>query len=319
MRALVITNPRATGVTARQRDVVLRALSSEADLMDETAGTFADLDLDLAETSNRGHAAALACRAMRAGVDLVVALGGDGTVNEVVNGMLTDGVHDGVPALGLIPAGSTNVFAKALGLPTDPIDAASTLLDALRDGRRRTVSLGRADSRYFVFAAGIGFDAAIVREVERARARGKASTHVLYTRTGVATYLREDRRHPALSARFDDGEVVDGLHFAIVTNSDPWTFVGNRPIRPTPQSSFDVGIDLYARRRMALPSAVRGFAQMLRPEPKPHGGGVLLRHDLPGVTLTASRPLPFQVDGDWLGDREQVEIRSVPAALSVAC
>ncbi len=316
MRALVITNPRATGVTDRQRDVVMRALASEADLLEESTGPIEGLDL--AETSNRGHAAALACRAMRSGVDLVVALGGDGTANEVVNGILTDGVHPGVPALGLIPAGSTNVFAKALGLPTDPIEATGHLLDALREGRRRTVSLGRADSRWFVFAAGIGFDAAIVRDVERVRAKGRPSTHALYARTGLRTFLREDRRHPALSVRFDDGTEVDGLHFAIATNADPWTFVGDRPIRPTPQASFDTGIDLYARRSMRLPSAIRGFSQMLAAEPRPRGRGVLLCHDLPGLVLTASRPMPFQVDGDFLGEREQVEIRSVPKALTIA-
>jgi diacylglycerol kinase family enzyme len=316
VRALVITNPRATGVSDRQRDVVMRALASEADLLEESTGPIEGLDL--AETSNRGHAAALACRAMRAGVDLVVALGGDGTANEVVNGILTDGVHPGVPAFGLIPAGSTNVFAKALGLPTDPIEATGHLLDALRDGRRRTVSLGRADSRWFVFAAGIGFDGAIVRDVERVRAKGRPSTHALYARTGLRAFLREDRRHPALSVRFDDGTEVDGLYFAIATNSDPWTFVGNRPIRPTPDASFDSGVDLYARRSMGTVSAVRGFAEMLRANPRPRGRGVLLRHDLTGLTMTASRPLPFQVDGDYLGEREQVEIRSVPRALTVA-
>lgn len=316
MRALVITNPRATGVTERQRDVVLRALASETDLLDESTGPLQDLDL--AETSNRGHAAALACRAMRSGVDLVVALGGDGTVNEVVNGLLTDGVHPGVPALGLVPAGSTNVFARALGLPTDPIEATGNLLDALREGRRRTVSLGRADSRYFVFAAGLGFDAAIVRDVERARARGKASTHALYARTGVRTFAREDRRHPALSVRLPDGSVVDDLYFAIATNADPWTFVGRRPIRPTPEASFDTGIDLYARRRMGLPGMLQALVQVLRRTPRPRGRGVLLLHDLAEFEITASRPTAFQVDGDYLGEREQVRFASVPQALTIA-
>src|ERR1700742_2773270 len=110
MRALVVVNPRATATTERQRDVLAHALGSVAELQIEP-------------TRNRGHAAALACRAMRDGVDIVVALGGDGTVNEVVNGLLTDGVHDRVPALGVIPGGAANVFAGALGLPNEPVEA----------------------------------------------------------------------------------------------------------------------------------------------------------------------------------------------------
>ncbi len=180
MRVLVVSNPRATATTARERDVLIHALGSEA-------------ELELAETANRGHAAALACRAMRNGTDAVVAFGGDGTVNEVVNGLLTDGVHDKVPALGVVPAGSTNVFARALGLPDTPLEATGVVLEALRTGSRRPVSIGcvnsGADDRWFVFAAGMGFDAAIVEGVEKHRRRGKRSTHVLYTRVGRARVL----------------------------------------------------------------------------------------------------------------------------------
>src|SRR3954452_5445373 len=121
MRALVVVNPRATAMSPRERDVLAHALGSET-------------DLEVAETANRGHAAALACRAMRNGTDVVVAFGGDGTINEVVNGLLTDGVHDRVPTLGVVPAGSTNVFARALGLPNDPIESTGVLLEALRTG-----------------------------------------------------------------------------------------------------------------------------------------------------------------------------------------
>ena len=122
VRVLVVANPRATATSPRQRRVLLDALQRTADVV-------------LEETANRGHAAALACRAMRERYDVVVALGGDGTVNEVVNGLLTDGVHDHVPSVGVVPAGSTNVFARALGLPNDPIEATGALLEALSAGR----------------------------------------------------------------------------------------------------------------------------------------------------------------------------------------
>ena len=134
VRVLAVVNPRASAISRRERDVLANALGGLA-------------ELEIAETANRGHAAALACRAMRAGTDVVVALGGDGTVNEVINGLLTDGVHPNVPALGIVPAGSTNVFVRALGLANDPIEATGQLLEGLRIGHRRWVSMGQADGR----------------------------------------------------------------------------------------------------------------------------------------------------------------------------
>jgi diacylglycerol kinase family enzyme len=302
---VVIVNPAATAMSERQRDVLAHALGAEA-------------DLQIDETANRGHAAALACRAMRDGVDVVVALGGDGTVNEVANGLLTDGVHDAVPALGVVPAGSTNVFARALGLPNDPIEATGALLDALRHGRRRSISLGLLEDRWFTFTAGVGFDAAIVAAVERRRSRGQRSTHALYARQAVREFLVTDRRHPRLHVELPDGTQIDDVFYAVVANCDPWTFVGERPLRPTPQASFDAGLDVYARRRMGTVSVVYSLAQMLRKKPPRSGGlGALVEHDLSGLVLRADEPIPVQVDGDLLEPREKVQFKSVAHAVSV--
>jgi diacylglycerol kinase family enzyme len=305
MRIVVVVNPRATAMSDRQRDVLAHALGNAS-------------DLQIQQTANRGHAAALACRAMREEVDAVIALGGDGTVNEVTNGLLTDGVHDKVPALGVVPAGSTNVFARALGLPNNPIEATGALLDALRHGRRRPISLGRLEDRWFTFSAGVGFDAAIVAGVEKARARGKRSTHALYARVGIREFFRTDRRHPGLHLELPDGTTVDKLFYATVTNCDPWTFVGNRPLRPTPQASFDSGLDVYARRRMGTVSAAYGLTQMMRSHPRTTTGwGARLEHDLPGFVLRADEPMPVQVDGDLLEPREKMQFWSIRQALRV--
>jgi diacylglycerol kinase family enzyme len=304
VRILVVANPRATATTPRERDVLAHALGSEA-------------QLEITETANRGHAAALACRAMRNGTDVVVALGGDGTVNEVVNGLLTDGVHDEVPALGVVPAGSTNVFARALGLPNDPIEATGVLLDALRSNSRRPVSVGRLEDRWFVFAAGIGFDGAIVGGVEAQRRKGRRSTHLLYARVGLREFLRADRRHPRLHVELPDGAVLDDVFFAIVTNTDPWTYAGNRPLRPTPEAGFDDGLALYARRRMSTAGIVFSMARLSGSHPHIGRRGAHLRHDLPGLVLRADEPMPVQVDGDYLGLRDKLEITSLGAALNV--
>ena len=304
MRALVVVNPRATATTERQRDVLAHALGSLA-------------ELDVVQTLHRGHAAALACRAMRDGVDIVVALGGDGTVNEIVNGLLTDGVHEGMPALGVVPAGSTNVFARALGLPNDPIEATGILLDAVRRNRRRPVSIGRADDRWFIFAAGVGFDAAIIARVEKHRGRGRTSTDTLYARAGIREFFRSDRRHPLLHIDLPGGTTMDGLHLAIVANTDPWTFVGRRALRPTPDASFDGGLDVYARTRMGAVGVLYAMAQMARRKPRSPGRGAVVMHDLPCFVLRADEPVLLQVDGDLLGPQKIIEFRSFPKAIDV--
>jgi diacylglycerol kinase family enzyme len=304
VRVLVVVNPRATAMSPRERDVLAHALGSEA-------------DLDVVETENRGHAAALACRAMRNGTDVVVALGGDGTVNEVINGLLTDGVHAGVPALGMVPAGSTNVFVRALGIPNDPIEATGALLEGLRTGQHRSVSMGVADDRYFCFAAGLGFDAAIVHGVERKRRQGKRSTHTLYTRVGVREFFAADRRHPKLRVELPDGTQFTDIYFAIVANADPWTYVGNRPLHPTPEVTLDSGLAVYARRRMGMPGMLFSMARLSGDRPRIGKRGAHVVHDLGAITLVADEPLPFQVDGDALDFREKVTFRSVPDAIRV--
>ena len=308
MRVLVLSNPRATATTVRQRDVLVHALA-------------ADAKLEVEETANRGHAAALACRAMRDGVDVVVALGGDGTVNEVVNGLLTDGPHPGVPRLGIVPGGSTNVFARALGLPNDPVEATSVLIDAMNSDRYRQIGLGRADDRWFVFAAGFGYDAAVVAAVEAHRRRGRTSTHSLYVRTAVRTFFAQDRRSPAITLEFPDGRVIENLYLALVTNCNPWTFLGNRPVSPTPEASFDTGLDVYARTRMGVAGVLVAAARMVgdkrRGAVRRKVFGARLEHDLTEFVLRAERPLHFQVDGDALEERERVRFRSVARALEV--
>ena len=307
VRILVVANPHATATSARERDVLAHALGS-------CAGSG---ELDIVETENRGHAAALACRAMRSGADAVVALGGDGTVNEVVNGLLTDGVHDGVPALGVVPAGSTNVFARALGLPNDPIEATGALLDGLRSGSRRPVSMGRVDDRWFVFAAGIGFDGAIVGGVEAQRRRGRKSTHLLYARVGLAEFVRSDRRHPKVHVELPDGTTFDDVYFAIVTNTDPWTYAGNRPLRPTPQTDFDTGLGLYARRRMSAAGLLFSMARLSGSTSRVGRRGAHLVQDLTGLTVRADEPLPVQVDGEYLGTRDKLSFTTAADALDV--
>jgi diacylglycerol kinase family enzyme len=314
MRALLVVNHKATTTSSRVRDVLVHALRSE-------------VDLQIAHTRRRGHAAALARQARADAVDAVVVLGGDGTVNEAVNGLLADGIGPDAPAFAVVPGGSTNVFARALGLPKDWVEATGVLLEALRLRRYRSIGLGRADDRYFTFCAGLGLDAEVVRRVERARLRGQISTPLLYMRATVAQYLfGTDHRDEPLTLE-QGGEAPEaGLSTAIIQNTSPWTYMGDRALDACPGASFDLGLDVLAMRAMRLPSTARTAMQLLmgggddgRDGGGPHGKRVLRLHDAESFTLRASEPLAFQLDGDYLGKRDKVRFSSAPAALRVIC
>ncbi|BCB81663.1 diacylglycerol kinase family protein [Phytohabitans flavus] len=307
MRALLVVNPKATTTSERVRDVLVRALRSEFDLVVE-------------RTRRRGHATALAREAAADGLDVLVTLGGDGTINEAVNGLMTGAPFETRPALAVVPGGSTNVFARALGLPKGWAEGASVILEALRAGRVRTIGLGRADDRYFTFCAGLGLDASVVRRVEQARLRGRTSTPALYMRSAVTQYFTEmDRRHPPITLERPGETAEPELSTVIIQNTAPWTFIGDRAINPNPGSSFDLGLDVLALRRLRVHSTTRTVTQLLSPDREPHGSQVVRLHDVSEFSLLAGRPQAFQLDGDYLGEREKVRFTSVPGALRVIC
>ena len=307
MRALLIVNPKATTTSERAQDVLVRALRSA-------------VDLEVAHTSRRGHAAELADTAASEGLDLVVTLGGDGTVNEVVNGLLADGRDaDTAPALAVVPGGSTNVFARALGLPTDWADGTGIILEALRDERYRRVSLGRANGRLFTFCAGIGLDAAVIRRVEEARKRGVAASPSLYMRSMAAEFYSGDRRHPSLTLQIPGRRARSGLAMAIVQNTSPWTYLGGRAVSPNPGASFEKGLDVLLLKQLAVPATIRTATQLLMGKAAPRGRQVVSHHNLEKFWLRSAGVQAFQLDGDYLGECDEVELDSVPNAVRVAC
>ena len=305
MHALLVVNPKATTTTPRSRDVLVHALS-------------ADLDVEVVETTHRGHAVELGRRAAKEGHDLLIALGGDGTVNEAVNGLLENGPHPEGPALAVVPGGSTNVFARALGMPDDPVEATGMLLDALREGRRRTVGLATADGRWFTFCAGMGLDAEVVGEVERRRARGSRPTGTLFLRSALGKFYREtERDQPGLTLSIPGEVDIEGVFMVVVQNTAPWTYLGSMAIHACPDASFDTGIDLFGLTRLRTLSTARHVRQLFAPNAVPRGRDVVARHDLPAMTVRASRPTAVQLDGEPIGVREQVHFVAHPEALSV--
>jgi diacylglycerol kinase family enzyme len=330
VRALLIVNPHATSTTPLRRDVIVRALSSA-------------VELEVVETRYRGHATSLASAARNNGLGLVLTLGGDGTVNEAVNGILAGGPgHDALlsdsavndsavkdpvvisapaaslPALAPLPGGNANVFTRAIGLPADPVDAAGQILRALAEGRHRSIGLGLAGDRYFTFNAGLGLDAEVVRAVDGHRARGRSASTALYVRMTMRQYYRvTDRRHPSLTLERAGHPPSEPLFLGIVSNTSPWTYLGRRPVYTNPQAGFDSGLDLFALRSMRPVSIFRTLRQMLSAERPPHGRSVLTLHDQAELTLRSGRPVAFQVDGEYMGEHECVRFLSVPDALRI--
>jgi diacylglycerol kinase family enzyme len=306
VHALLVVNPHATATTAAGRDVLAHALAS-------------DVKLEVLETSYRGHAADAAAQAAADGFDLVVAHGGDGTVNEVVNGLMraraTMPEDLPTPTLGVVPGGSANVFAGALGLPRDPVEATHHLLQAIETGRSRRIGLGRVDDRWFTFNAGIGWDAEVVAAVDNRRRKQASPT--LYVRTALGHYLRQAARAPELTVELPGEQAVSGVRLAMVCNANPWTYLGAKAMRLIPTTSFDHGLGLFALRSLAAPTVLRHVGQILR-NVEPKGKHLVLRDDLSHVRVTSPRPVRVQVDGDVLGERRSVNFTSVPDALRVA-
>lgn len=305
MRALLIVNLNATTTSDRTRDVLVHALS-------------ADLDLDVVHTDHRGHALELGRRAAADKVDLVIAFGGDGTVNEAVNGLLEQGPAPDGPALAVIPGGSTNVFARTVGIVEDPVEATGQVLDALREGRGRSVGLGTANGRWFTFTAGLGLDAEVVHEVETHRDGGGRLTPPVFVRSAVRRFYREtDRDEPLLTVEVPGADPVTGVFLVIVQNTAPWTYLGNLAVNPCPEASFDTGLDYLALRRLGTFSTLRHVRQILQPGSRPRGRDVATGHDLAELTVWADRPVAFQLDGEPLGERMSVHLRAHPDALRV--
>ncbi len=301
MRILLLVNPFSSSVTPRGRVVIQKALS-------------ADHDVTAAETSRRGHATRMARGATTDGTDVVVVLGGDGTLNEAANGLAGSRC-----ALAPLPGGSTNVFARTLGLPDDPVDATVVLLESLAAGRIRPAGLGVVNGRYFLFHVGIGYDAAVVEQVERRAQFKRWAGHPLFIYAAFDTWLRRyDRSRPRFAVHHADGAIVDDGYFTIVANTNPYTYLGTRPFEVAPEATLDRGlVSVTIRTMRAVPFlSVIGGALI--------GGGrvarskrVDYRTDLRELTVRGHGPIPYQVDGDYLGEIDELRFRHEPEAIQL--
>jgi diacylglycerol kinase family enzyme len=301
-RMLIVVNPYATTVSDRLRHLILHALEAR-------------YDVDAVDTEAPGHATELCREAAHEGYDVVVAFGGDGTVNEVANGL----VGSPTPMCAL-PGGSTNVYVRMLGIPNDPIDATEHLLGMADDWRPRKVDVGVVNGRCFAFSSGLGLDASVVARVD-SNPRLKARFGPwFFTWAAVNTFTRRYLLRPPRMVADIAGERLEGVT-AIVQNGSPFTYFLSRPIEIAQEATLDSGTIsacvLHRARPIDMPFiAWRAFSR--RAQLSRH------RHITPSPGLTElsiesadGKPLPLQVDGDYLGEVVRADYSVRPLALSV--
>ncbi|MFF9896945.1 diacylglycerol/lipid kinase family protein [Streptomyces longispororuber] len=307
---LVIVNPAATSTSRLDVGAVVDTLAG-------AGGT-----VDVAVTGGPAHATELAREARRRGVGLVVAAGGDGTVNEVANGLLADGpaarAADGLPALGVLPVGGMNVVGRSLGLSTSPPEAVRRLTAAARTGRRTVVNVGKVNARFFLYASGAGFGAEVMARVRAARHQGGRTSTARAVAEGVRVFPRgAERRRRAL--RISAGTSVRQAFALLVANTAPYAYVGGRPLNPCPAAAWDKDLEALAFTGASLPRHAFLLARMLAAPRREHTGGAVARFSgVADLSVTSEAPIALHVDGEPLPHCRSLSFRSVRQALAVA-
>ena len=304
-RMLVIVNPYATTVSDRLRNLVVYALGSR-------------YAVEAIDTQERNHATHLCREAAHEGYDVVVAFGGDGTVNEAANGL----VGSDTP-LTALPGGSTNVWARTLGIPNDVVDATEHLLRMADEWVPRRVDLGRVNDRHFVFASGVGLDASVVERVDAHPIRKARFGAWYYSYAGVSIFNRRYVLNPPRVRVCIGDRTFDGVT-VIVQNADPFTYFRRRPIRVVEPAGIDSGsLSVAVLKRATILELPTLIPRLLSGR-----AGTVMRHrqvePLPGlhrlrVEALDDRPFPVQVDGDYIGEYSEVRFGVRPRGLLAVC
>jgi diacylglycerol kinase family enzyme len=293
-RAVLVVNPFATRVSEERVEGVRTELERAA-------------SVETLFTERPGHAVELVEAVTDA--DAIFVFSGDGGFNEAVNGA------DGEVPLGFIPGGGTSVLPRVLGLPRDPVAAAAQLGEALAAGRTRRISLGRANGRRFTFSCGVGFDAEVVRRVDALGRthQGRRPGDLAFVRVVAGIVLeRRGRFEPALEVRG-----LGRAAFALVANTDPYTYAGGVPLHVAPLVKLEAGLDVVAPVRVRPAAVARIVAYLIRGRGVERAPDILYGEDLDRIEIVCDSPLPLHVDGEDLGDVERVECVAERAAIAV--
>jgi diacylglycerol kinase family enzyme len=297
-KVLVVANPNAGGTEEPLRKRVASAMVG-------------DFTLEFAESAARGDSTTLAREAVSSGFDAVIAFGGDGTVNEVAQAL----VHTEV-ALGIIPAGTTNVMARSVGIPDDVGEAAAYLASCIDSGSTRRVNVGRIGERYFLFGAGIGLDAEVIRSVEDRPEQKRRLGHLVFLQRALVTALRYRGTDPAISMRVDDGQ-EERVVLALFANAGPFTYFGRQPLHVFPEVRLREGLDVFGLRRIGIATIPRLAWAFFVTRSHLTWSTTSYHHDIASVEVRAVKPVPVEVDGDYIGEWDQVTVSLIPQALDL--
>lgn len=298
-KVMLISNAKAGSVTAATREVILKALQ-------------ADFKVEAADTARRDHASDLAADAVDRDFDAVVAFGGDGTINEAMQPLVGTEL-----SFGFIPGGSTNVAARSLGLPRDPVDATAFIAHKLHEAAPRRVNVGRFDSRYFLFSVGMGLDAEVVKRVEAdpeaKRKRGEWFFLSQAFRAGLTEYRTTK---PRLTISVDGYDPYD-LILAICCNARPFTYFKRYAVDVCPEAELEKRLDFYGLTKLRATTVPRLISGLFATGAHTRWRSGRYHHDVGGATFSAAVPTPVQVDGDYIGERTSGRIELVPQALDL--
>lgn len=297
MRILLVVNSFATSVTPRNTVQVHQYLARHH-------------DVQVVETSERGHATRFAVDAVSRGLDAVIAFGGDGTLNEVATGLAGSAV-----ALGVLPGGSTNVFARSLGMANDPLVAVTQLSAGLSGGLVAPIGLGEANGRYFTFHAGIGYDAEVVRQVERTFSFKRLVGQPLFVYSALKSWFVDyDRKFPHFTVEIDSRKIPNGF-FAVVLNTNPYTYVGKRAVELSRAASLEKPLVAVVFRRLSTPLMISTIVSALRNGGVAARRGVEIIENVSQVTFDFPAPFGYQLDGDYIDETTTLTIRHQPESL----
>ena len=302
-RMLVIANPSATTMTDRTRNLVVAALHGR-------------YEVEAIDTQARGHATELCVEAAKEGYDVIVSFGGDGTANEVANGLI--GCATPVTCL---PGGATNVLCKMLGIPGDIVDATEHLLAMADTWSPRQIDLGTANGRAFTYTSGFGIDASVVKRIEQSpRAKRHRLREYFFVYAAVETVLRHYVRHPPRMEVHVDGR-SDRVITTIVQNAEQFTYLDDKPIAIAEGAGLQTGTLAGVALRGVTPVDIPGIAMRLLSDRRSVVGHrqIVAFRDVDGLRCVSvdGRAIPLHADGDHIGDVTEADFGVLPGALAV--
>lgn len=317
MKIILVVNPTASSVDPHSQVLVSKKLAEQH-------------EVEILLTDGRGHAVELAQKASKGDADALIVYGGDGTLNEVANGLIGSDL-----SLGILPGGSTNVLSRIIGLDDDPIVATEQVLNGLKHRNFSKVGVGEVNDRIFLFHAGIGFDAKVIQRVEGRSDLKRWMSHLLFIYSGFMTWLwKYDKKESHFKLEFEDGDIVDGF-FSVCLNANPYTYLGSRPLNLVPQqksfklaqtfhfrgrgqSSFNEKLALATATSLKANELLRFVRKALSKKQSLKGDPAIdFRFGQEGFMVHSEREFPFQVDGDFLGYTTELQFRHRPDSLSL--